>query len=83
MAISFTGVSIAYVAQIETVAQALLEVHPTMMVAVPRLYEKTYANIIEKGHRESGLKRKIFDWAIRVASQAVPWRAYGKRPPAS
>jgi long-chain acyl-CoA synthetase len=74
------GVSIAYVAQIETVPQALLEVQPTMMVAVPRLYEKTYANIIERGHRESGLKRKLFDWALRVASQAIPWRAYGKQP---
>ena len=79
----FHGVSIAYVAQIETVPQALLEVQPTMMVAVPRLYEKTYANIIERGHRESGLKRKLFDWALRVASQAIPWRAYGKQPSAS
>ncbi len=79
----FHGVSIAYVAQIETVPQALLEVKPTMMVAVPRLYEKTYANIVERGHRESGLKRKLFDWALRVASQAIPWRAYGKRPSSS
>jgi long-chain acyl-CoA synthetase len=77
------GVSIAYVAQIETVPQALLEVKPTMMVAVPRLYEKTYANIVERGHRESGLKRKLFDWALGMASQAIPWRAYGKRPSSS
>ncbi|HXU19747.1 MAG TPA: AMP-binding protein, partial [Verrucomicrobiae bacterium] len=63
----FRGVSIAYVEQPETAAQALLEVRPTTMAAVPRFYEKTYANIIEKGHRESGLKRKIFDDAMRVA----------------
>ena len=74
------GVSVAYVAQIESVAQALLEVKPTMMAAVPRLYEKTYANIIERGHRESGLKRKLFDWALRAALEATPWRAYGKEP---
>ncbi len=74
----FRGVAIAYVEQPETVAQALLEVRPTTMAAVPRFYEKTYANIIEKGHRESGLKRKIFDGAMRVAAKAVPWRAYGK-----
>ncbi len=74
----FRGVSIAYVEQPESVAQALLEVQPTTMAAVPRFYEKTYANIIEKGHRESGLKRKIFDDAMRVAAKAVPWRAYGK-----
>jgi long-chain acyl-CoA synthetase len=77
------GVSVAYVEQIETVPQALLEVRPTMMVAVPRLYEKTYANIVERGHRESGLKRKLFDWALHVAAEAVPWRAYGKQPSSS
>jgi long-chain acyl-CoA synthetase len=75
----FRGVSIAYVEQPESIAQALLEVRPTTMAAVPRFYEKTYANIIEKGHRERGLKRKIFDAAIRSASAAVPWRAHGKK----
>ena len=74
------GVSVAYVEQIETVPQALLEVRPTMMVAVPRLYEKTYANIVERGHRESGLKRT----ALRLGAvqqwhaEAIPWRSYGK-----
>ncbi len=77
----FRGVSIAYVEQPESVAQALLEVRPTTMAAVPRFYEKTYANIIEKGHRESGLKRKIFDDAMRVAAKAMPWRAHGKSVP--
>jgi long-chain acyl-CoA synthetase len=72
------GVSIAYLEQIEAVAEALLQVHPTMTAAVPRFFEKLYANILEKGHRETGLKRKIFDWALRVAEESVPWRAYGK-----
>jgi len=72
------GVSIAYVEQMETVQQALLEVHPTLLGAVPRFYEKIYANVIEQGHRETGIKRKVFDWAMRVAAKAVPWRAYGK-----
>jgi long-chain acyl-CoA synthetase len=79
----FRGVSVAYVQQMETVAQALLEVRPTTMAAVPRFYEKTYANIIEKGHRETGLKRGIFDAAIRVAAEAVPWKAHGKTVSAS
>jgi long-chain acyl-CoA synthetase len=73
------GVSIAYLEQIEAVAEALLEVHPTMTAAVPRFFEKLYANILEKGHRETGLKRKVFDWALRVAQESVPWRAYGKK----
>jgi long-chain acyl-CoA synthetase len=74
----FRGISVAYVEQPETVAEALLEVHPTTVAAVPRFFEKIYATIIEKGHRETGLKRAIFDWALRVATQAAPWRAYGK-----
>jgi long-chain acyl-CoA synthetase len=74
----FRGISVAYVEQPETVAEALLEVHPTMVAAVPRFFEKIYATIIEKGHRETGLKRAIFDWAVRVATQAAPWKAYSK-----
>jgi long-chain acyl-CoA synthetase len=74
----FRGVPVAYIERMEMVAQALLEVRPTIMAAVPRFYEKTYANVIEAGHREKGLKRKIFDMAIRTAAEAVPWRAYGK-----
>ncbi|HEV2616102.1 MAG TPA: long-chain fatty acid--CoA ligase [Candidatus Acidoferrales bacterium] len=74
----FHGVTVAYLERIDDAAKALLEVRPTIAAAVPRVFEKTYANIIEKGHRETGLKRRIFDWALRVAEQAVPWRAYGK-----
>jgi long-chain acyl-CoA synthetase len=74
----FNGVSIAYVDAMEKVAQALLEVKPTLAGAVPRVFEKLYANIIEKGHRETGAKRKIFDWALRVADASVEWKAYKK-----
>ena len=79
----FRGVSMAYLEKMETVAEALLEVHPTITAAVPRFFEKVYANIVEKGHRESGFKRGIFDWALRVAAEAAPWRAYGKNAPGS
>jgi long-chain acyl-CoA synthetase len=74
------GVAIAYLERIEDVPQALLEVHPTLAAAVPRFFEKIYANILEKGRRESGIKRNIFDWSLRVAEESVPWRAYGKTP---
>ena len=74
----FHGITIAYLERIEDAARALIEVRPTIAAAVPRVFEKTYANIVEKGHQETGLKRKIFDWALRVATEAEPWRAYGK-----
>ena len=76
----FRGVPVAYVEQMEAVPQAFLEVKPTYAAAVPRFFEKIYANILDKGRRETGLKRKIFDWSLRVAHESIPWRAYGKNP---
>jgi long-chain acyl-CoA synthetase len=74
----FSGVSVAYVDSPEKLPQALLEVRPTISGAVPRVFEKLYSNIIEKGRQNTGLKRRIFDWALRVAASAVQWKAYGK-----
>jgi long-chain acyl-CoA synthetase len=75
----FRGVSVAYVERIEDVAQALMEIHPTIVAAVPRFFEKIYANIFEKARRETGIKRSIFEWGMQVATAATPWRAY-RRP---
>jgi long-chain acyl-CoA synthetase len=72
----FHGVTIAYLEKMEGVAQTLLDAHPTVAATVPRLFEKTYATILEKGHRETGMRRRIFDWSLRVASDAVPWKAH-------
>jgi len=72
----FHGVQISYVERMDDLPQALLEVQPTLAAAVPRVFEKLYANIIQKGHATVGLKRRIFDWAIRVAQESVRWKAY-------
>lgn len=74
----FHSVPIAYVERMENVPQALLEVRPTRTAAVPRFFEKMYAAILEKGREKTGLRRRLFDWAVKVAQQAAPWRAYGK-----
>ncbi len=70
----FNGVSVAYVESVDLVAQALLEVHPTVIAAVPRFFEKIYARLMEQGSKTTGIKRKLFDWAIDVARRAAPWR---------
>jgi len=77
----FNGVPVAYVERMEDVPQALLEVHPTFAAAVPRFFEKIYAKILDQGHHEAAWKQKVFDWALRVAQEAMPWRAYGKNAP--
>ncbi|HKE34634.1 MAG TPA: long-chain fatty acid--CoA ligase [Candidatus Acidoferrum sp.] len=73
----FQGCPIAYVPSVDEVAQALLEVQPTVVAAVPRVFEKIYVRMVEQGSKNTGLKRKIFDWAMKVAGQSVRWKASG------
>jgi len=77
----FNGVQIAYVERMEDLPQALLKVRPTLAAAVPRVFEKLYANVLQKGRESKGSKRKIFDWAMRVAQESVRWKAYGEEAP--
>lgn len=76
----FRGVSIAYLDAPERASQTLLEVKPNIAGAVPRVFEKLYAAIIAQGSHVSGVKRKIFDWAIRIAPRFTEWRVHGKDP---
>lgn len=71
----FYGCPLAYVDVIENVAQALVEVRPTVLAAVPRFFEKIYARLMEQGSKAKGLKGRIFNFAMETARQAAPWRA--------
>src|SRR6516225_8517994 len=73
----FQSCPVAYVESIDAVAQALLEVHPTVLAAVPRFFEKIYARLVEQGSKTTGGKRMIFDWAMETANRSVHWRASG------
>ena len=59
------SVPIAYCPSIDDLLRTLGEVHPTIFVAVPRVYEKIY-NSVE--HKTQGLKRKLLNWAMSVGS---------------
>jgi long-chain acyl-CoA synthetase len=74
------GTSIAYVASIDDVAQALQEVKPTFAMGVPRLYEKMYARVFENAVAGGGLKKKIFFWALGVADRWADLKLAGKEP---
>src|SRR6201997_3317026 len=65
----FHGCPVAYVEVVENVAQALLEVHPTILAAVPRFFEKIYARLMEQGSKATGTKSKIFYFAMRAARE--------------
>ena len=53
------GVSIYYAENLETIVENLKEVGPDYFTTVPRLLEKVYEKIIEKGNSLEGLKRNL------------------------
>ncbi len=65
------GATVAYAESIDTVAENMGEIKPTVMVSVPRLYEKIYARVLENVEMGPPLKRKIFYWAIGVGREYV------------
>jgi long-chain acyl-CoA synthetase len=68
------GITIAYAESVQTVAANLVEVKPHVFVAVPRVYEKVMARVLENATAAGGLKAKIFRWAIGVGREALPKR---------
>jgi len=65
----YNGVSVYYAASFDQVGENLREVRPTVMTAVPRLFEKVYHRIIKKGMAEKGVKKRIFTRSLRVGQR--------------
>lgn len=62
----YNGVSVYYTASFDQVGENLREVRPTIMTAVPRLFEKVYHRIVKKGLSQKGIKRKIFMRSLEI-----------------
>ncbi len=75
-----SGCTINYAQSIESVSADLIERKPTVVLSVPRLYEKIYARIIE-GASASNLKRKIFNWSRKAGEQWADLVMAGKPVP--
>ncbi|PYO76936.1 MAG: long-chain fatty acid--CoA ligase [Gemmatimonadetes bacterium] len=71
------GVTINFAESVDTVAPNLVEVHPTIVAGVPRLYEKVYARVLESALSGSALKRRIFLWAKRIGEAWTAHRLAG------
>ena len=71
----YCGVSIHFAESLETISDNLKEIHPEVMTAVPRLLEKVYDKIIAKGADLTGVKKKLFFWAVDLGLQ---WQPYGQ-----
>ncbi|MEJ7849288.1 MAG: long-chain fatty acid--CoA ligase [Pyrinomonadaceae bacterium] len=70
------GVSIHYCAAFDQIASHLQEVKPTIMTAVPRLFEQVYHKIVKKGKAAGGWKTSLFEWALVVGQDY--WEAKDK-----
>src|SRR5256885_6385464 len=71
------GVTINYAESVDAFAQNLREVRPTVVAAVPRVYEKVYARVLENALTGGAAKRGIFQWAKRVGERWATHRLAG------
>ncbi len=71
----FYGVSIYFAESIDKLSINIKEVKPNVITAVPRLLEKVYDSIYAKGAALSGIKKKLFFWALDLGFRYEP---YGK-----
>ena len=72
----YAGVTV-YFAPIDQISEYIKEVKPYVMTAVPRLLEKVYDKILTKGTELTGLKRKLFFWAVDIGLQYEPYGQNG------
>lgn len=80
---AYTGVAVHYAASFDQVGEFLREVKPTIMTAVPRLFEKVYHRIIKKGMSAGGVKAKIFEWSLAVGQRVAELEDKKQRVPLS
>ena len=71
----YCGVSIYFAESIEKLTENAQEIKPNVMTAVPRLYEKIFDKIMLKGEELTGVKKKLFFWAVDLGLKYEP---YGK-----
>lgn len=64
-----TGISIYYAESLDTIGENLKEVKPHLFTTVPRLLEKVYERIMLKAAELTGIKRKLFDWAVALGEK--------------
>ncbi|HEX3054987.1 MAG TPA: long-chain fatty acid--CoA ligase [Gaiellaceae bacterium] len=75
---SFHGSTLALVSDAARVPEALQRTRPTILPAVPRVYEKIHANVVGEIERSSPVKRAIGRWALRVGATKSPSSLQGR-----
>jgi long-chain acyl-CoA synthetase len=75
----YNGVSVYYSASFDQVGENLREVRPTVMTAVPRLFEQVYRRIVKKGFSQKGWKRRVFVRSLEVGKRYAELKDKGRR----
>jgi long-chain acyl-CoA synthetase len=75
---SFHGSTLALVSDVARVPEALQRTRPTILPAVPRVYEKIHTNVVGEIERSSPVKRAIGRWALRVGATKSPSSLQGR-----
>ena len=65
----------------EILFENIREVRPTFLTAVPRIFEKIHAKILDSVASMTGIKKKLADWSISVGLQTVPYRTTNRELP--
>jgi len=71
------GFSTYFAESIELLGDNIREVKPNMMAVVPRLLEKIFDKIVDKGSKLTGLKKKLFFWALALGERYEPYEKNG------
>ncbi len=74
------GFATAIDGQIDKIVDNLAVIRPTFMGAAPRIFEKAYGRISMLFEEETGVKRKLIDWALGVGEQVSTLRESGREP---
>lgn len=74
------GASVYYARDITTVGEDLVQAHPTIMISVPRLFEKIHDKILAGVNKGPQLKQGIFNWALGVGRKAAQRKLEGRGP---
>ena len=80
---AYVGYAIAFLPDPLQAAAALPAVQPTVFPSVPRVYEKVHTAVVAKFDAETGVKRKLIDWALGVGRRVSELRGAGKPVPAA
>ena len=75
-----SGNHIAFAEDAKKVLENMVEIRPTVMVSVPRLFEKIHSRIYDSVHQASTFKRNLFHYAVKVGSRYVRTRYIDKEP---